>query len=196
MLYRLLLLIAALTIVISCQTPPDPVPKEEPVVVVEPQPEPEPEPVPEPEPEPEPEIVEDPSVPIEVPEDVYNRAFDEVNAVIEQLNEIISDGDFDAWLDYLTDDYLAYYSHPDVLEEVASQPILQQNNIRVRTLQDYFQNVVRPSRAGRRLDSLVFYSDTLVEAVTVISGESVILYLLRKVDGDWKIDTFEEPPEA
>lgn len=192
MVYRLVLMIAVILLVVSCQSTPETVAdtEEEPAVVV-----PEPEQEPEPETEP-PEVVEDPTVPIEVPENIYNQAFDEVSAVIEELNEIIGSGDFDAWQRYLTDDYKEYYSDDSVLEELSAQPRLAQENIRLRTLQDYFQHVVRPSRVGFRLESLVFYSDTLVEAITVFRGQSVILYALRKTDGEWKIDTLEEPPEA
>ncbi|MFP4549553.1 MAG: hypothetical protein ACLFNT_02010 [Spirochaetales bacterium] len=132
--------------------------------------------------------------PIEVPEEVYNRAFEEVEAVINELNAIIQRGDFDAWREYLTEDYIDYHGDPAVLSELSRQPVLAQNGIRLRSLRDYFQQVVRPSRARARLDSLVFYSDSLVEAVTVFRGESVILYLLRKTDGQWQIDTFKEPP--
>jgi len=134
--------------------------------------------------------------PIEVPEEVYNRAFEEVEAVINELNEIIQRGDFDAWREYLTRDYIDYHGDPTVLAELSQQPVLAQNGIRLRSLRDYFQQVVRPSRARARLDSLVFYSDNLVEAVTVFRSESVILYLLRKTDGQWQIDTFEEPPSG
>ena len=190
MVYRLLVLVAALFVIISCQTPPQPEVEEEAIAAV-----PEAEPVPESEPEPEPEPVEESTVPIEVPEDVYNRAFNEVSEVIEELNEIIARGDFEAWQEYLTPAYIEYHGNRDVLADLSTQPMLAQNDVRLRSLRDYFQYVVRPSRAGARLDSLVFYSDNLVEAVTVFRGQGVILYVLRKVGDEWKIDTFDEPPE-
>lgn len=171
------------------------------MVVVVPEPEPEPDPVPEPAAEPtaEPEVVvaePEPEIigPIEVPEEVYNQAFAEVEAVIERLNEIISRRQFETWKTFLTERYIEYHSDPEVLAQLSRQPILAQNNIRLRSLSDYFQDVVVPSRARARLDDLIFYSDTLVEAVTDFRGQSVILYLLRKVDGVWKIDTLETLP--
>ncbi|MFW6313739.1 MAG: hypothetical protein ACOC2N_07635 [Spirochaetota bacterium] len=197
-------LFSAITITLlfaGCATDPDPV-----VVVVD---EPEREPVPEPEPEPEgveaePEIaveepepepvVEEPTGPIEVPEHLYNQAFSEVESLIGELNEIIYRGQFETWKSYLTDRYLEYHSDPDVLRRISQQPILAQNNIKLRSLHDYFEDVVIPSRARARLDDLIFYSDSLVEAVTEFRGQRVILYLLRKIDGEWKIDTTETPP--
>ncbi len=178
----------------GCATEPEPV-----IVVVEepePTPEPEPEPAPEvvePEPEPEPEV-EEPVGPIEVPEDLYNQAFSEVEALIQELNDIIYRGQFETWKSYLTERYLEYHSDPDVLQQISKQPILAQSNVRLRSLNDYFEAVVIPSRARARLDDLIFYSDTLVEAVTEFRGQRVILYLLRKIDGEWKIDTLETLP--
>jgi hypothetical protein len=192
--------------VLGCRTPSvEPEGEAEPiepaVVAAEPEPEEAPEEVVEVEPEPDEKpvidldeeigaVVTEPE-PIDVPDVVYDQAFDEVEAVIAELNGIIYRGDFDAWLEYLTDRYRAIYSDPNVLAEVSRQPYLAQSYITVRSIEDYFEHVVRPSRpAGATLDDLVFYSDTLVEAVTTIRGEPAILYLLRKVDGEWKIDTF------
>lgn len=196
---RAVLLLLAALFIAGCAS----VPEEPPVVVVVPEPEPTPEPEPAPEPvvEPEPEVVApepepEPEItgPIEVPEEVYNQAFAEVEEVIERLNQIISRRQFETWKTFLTDRYIEYHSDPDVLAQLSRQPILAQNNIRLRSLSDYFQDVVVPSRARARLDDLIFYSDTLVEAVTDFRGQMVILYLLRKVDGTWKIDTLETLP--
>ena len=209
MIYRsgLFLILMVALLLGGCASEPEPV-----VVVIE-EPEPEPEPEPEenvsepetetepepeepavqPEPEPEPEIVtpEEPVGPIEVPTEVYNQAFSEVEAIIEELNQIIYRGEFERWKEYLTERYVEYHSNPAVLAEISRQPILAQNGIRLRNLRDYFEDVVIPSRARARLDDLIFYSDTLVEAVTEFRGQRVILYLLRKIDGNWKIDTQE-----
>ena len=128
--------------------------------------------------------------PIQVSETVYNRAFEEVETVIADLNQIIYRGDFDAWTAHLTEHYREVYSDPEVLADISRQPAMAQSGIHLHTMEDYFEHVVVPSRARARLDDLVFYSDTLVEAVSIFRGEPLILYLLRKVDGEWRIDTF------
>ena len=176
---------------------PEPQVEDDAPVTVVSEPEPEPAPVEEPPaeaPAAEAIDIEEPTTPITVPEDLYNQAFSEVEAVINELSDIIQRGDFNRWLTFLTPRYVDTYSHPEVLARLSRQPLLVQNNIRLRSLRDYFQDVVRPSRAGLRLDSLIFYSDTLVEAVTIFRGQSVTFYLLRKVNDEWKIDTFEKPP--
>ena len=193
--------VACLTVILlsaGCQTAPhaEPEAESELPVITEAVPEPEPEPEPEPQP-----VVELPAPVaeredlrrIEVPADLYNRAFEEVRGVIDDLNSIIQRGDYRTWLTYLTERYVEVYSDPEVLSRLSTEPILQQSNVTLRSLQDYFSRVVVPSRARARLDDLVFYSDTLVEAVSEFRGQQVILYLLRKVDGAWKIDTFEKP---
>ena len=200
--YRLLVFIVCVMLAtVGCVSPPedpvvDPITEPEPVPEPEPEPEPDPDPEPEPAPEPEPEPEPEPATegPIEVSEDVYQQAFSEVEAVIEELNSIISRRQFSIWTTFLTEEYVAYYSNPQVLEDLSRNAILAQNNIRLRSLMDYFENVVVPSRASARLDDLIFYTDTLVEAVTIFRGQSVILYELRKIDGEWKIDTLQEVP--
>ena len=170
---------------------PDPVPDIEPEPEPEPEiePEPEPEPEPEVEPEPEPDIPEDPE-PIEVSEEVYEHTFSEVELVIQELNDIIHRGDYRRWRTYLTDHYIDTMSSPEILAEVSQSPILRRNKIVLRDLEGYFRYVVVPSRARSRLDELVFYSDTIVEALTERDGVLYLLYDLRSVDGQWKIDIF------
>lgn len=201
MVHRWALLIFIALLFSACQTvsdvgdsPAEPEPVEPETAVTKPQPPGDGPEVAETEKEEPPQKAEIPTVPIEVPEEVYNRAFEEVEAVINELNEIIQRGDYEAWRDYLTQDYIDYHSHPSVLSSLSDRPVLAQNGVELRNLRDYFQHVVRPSRARARLDSLVFYSDTLVEAVSVFLGQSVIFYVLQKTDGQWKIDTFEVPP--
>ena len=135
--------------------------------------------------------------PIEVPPELYQRSFEEVQAVIANLNQIMDRRDYEMWAKHLTDRYTRYFRHPDVLADLSRQPFLAHTNTKLESIRDYFEKVVAPSRARARLDGLVFYSDSLVEAVTEYRGQLVILYLLRKIDGEWKIDTRETlPPEA
>ena len=146
-------------------------------------PEPEPEPAPEPEPEEEPEN-------IEVSEELYDQTFTEVEETINELNEIIADRDFQAWQNYLTSGYRRTYSDPDVLEQRSQSAVLVRNDITLETLEDYFRFVVVPSRANARLDDLVFIDEETVEAIMEVNEQRYLLYLLKKIDDRWKIDTF------
>jgi len=159
----------------------EPAPKAPPV---EAPPAPEPaEPEPQPEPEPEPTV-------IEISEELYDRTFDEVEAVISELNAIVRNKDFQSWTSYLTERYVTYYSNPAVLEQQSKRPILEQNNVQLLTLNDYFEHVFVPSRANLRLDDMVFLESDTVEAIMIIQDQRYVLYLLKQVGDRWKIDTF------
>lgn len=136
------------------------------------------------------EVVEEIVEPIEVSEELYVQTFTEVETTISELNEIISRGDFSAWQYYLTPEYRMTYSDPDVLRQSSQSSVLIRNNIILRSLEDYFNYVVVPSRSNARLDDLVFLDETTVEAIMVINEQRYLLYLLKKSDDRWKIDTF------
>ncbi|MCG8478610.1 MAG: hypothetical protein MI724_05915 [Spirochaetales bacterium] len=166
----------------------------EPVAVVESEPEPiaEPELV-EPEPNNEESIVleeiDDPG-PIEVSEELYDQTFTEVEMTIAELNQIVADRNFDQWQRYLTEGYRRTYSDPDVLARSSQATILLRNNIRLRSLEDFFRYVVVPSRSNARLDDLVFRDEETVEAIMEVGDQRYLLYLLKKEGDRWKIDIF------
>lgn len=189
----------------SCSTTEQPV-QEEPVEEKTPPPQPkeqkpeEPEKPEEPQEKEEPVTAEEPKSEretvegenYEVTEEVYKRAFDDIEDLIAKLNSIIEKRDYETWLEYITDGYEDKYSDPDVLEEKSSQPTLQKYDIELDSLRDYFLYVVVPSRAEARLDDIIFLDDNHVKAVMKINDHEVILYLLEKVNDTWKICTREE----
>ncbi len=166
-------------------------PVEEPQETEEPEKEPEPEQKPEEE-EVLPEVEEKSEDEYQVSEEVYKQTFDDVESLIKELNEIIKRKDYSTWLTYLTREYREKYSNPEVLEEVSNQPTLQKYDIKLNSLKDYFIYVVAPSRANAKLDDLVFEDENHVKAIMEIKGNRVILYLLEKVSGQWKIAPKEE----
>lgn len=147
----------------------------------------------EPEPADLPTAVDEPAVEpsangdFEVTEELYEQTFEEVERVISRLNEIISVGDYEAWLEYLTPEYIEAITAPENLAELNASPLLQRNNIIVEDLQDYFEYVVVPSRANLRLDDLEFIDDNTVQAIMIVRDRRAILYLLRRLNGDWRI---------
>ncbi len=128
--------------------------------------------------------------PIEVSKEVYSKTFSAVEKVIEDLNKIISARNFEAWKSYLTPQYTEEMSMPSTLQKLSDSPILKRNNIVLKSLDDYFQYVVAPSRSNARLDDLVFLDKNTVEAIMVVRGQRVILYQLENRDGKWKIGLF------
>ena len=126
----------------------------------------------------------------EVTEEVYEQTFEEVEQTIARLNTIIQQRDFQAWKSYLTDEYEQEYSDPETLAEWSESPLLQRNEITLRSLEDFFTYVVVPSRSNARLDDLEFVDENTVEAYMNVRGRRALLYLLENEDGVWKIDSY------
>ena len=84
---------------------------------------------------------------LQVTQEVYDQTFEEIEQTIEQLNDIVRRGDFDAWQDFLSEDYLRFTSDQRFLTNVSSSPILQKQDITLKSLEDYFVHVVVPSRS-------------------------------------------------
>jgi hypothetical protein len=180
---------AAVCFAVSCSSGPQPKPQiaaaPEPVVA----PSPEPAPVAAPEPDVKPIEQATPAFdPTKVTEEVKTATFVDVRALIDSLNQIIRRQDYDAWLSYLTADYIAYYSDPSILAKYSEYPIIKRKGIKLSTLKDYFVNVVYPSRQNDKVDDIEFVREDLIKAITVSSkGERNILYMLEKHGDAWKI---------
>ena len=125
-----------------------------------------------------------------VTEELYKRTFEDINDVIEKLNTIIKNNEYDTWLTYLTDSYITETCKPDYLVKWQRDPRLIEKNITLRTLKDYFIYVVVPTRSQAKLDKIEFLDDTRVYAYTVFKGEQYLLYNLVKGDEGWKIDFY------
>jgi hypothetical protein len=120
-------------------------------------------------------------------EELKKRTFDEVQAVIDSLDTIIAAGDYARWLDFLTADYVGSRSSEAFLKDASSAAVLKKNNIELKTLGDYFQNVVVRSHLHATLADITFVDATHVKAYTRIQGKLYILYYLVHEDGRWKI---------
>jgi len=196
---------AAVVLAFSCATPPEPEepqtstetgtgapekaaeePQTEPVLAAEETEsvsdnEPEPEAVPDVEPQDAAEEV------FSVSEEVFSETFEDIRNLIDELNAIIRDENYDRWLRYLTETYKTHFSSATVLKENSEQPLLKKYNIQLSTLRDYFVHVVVPSRSNARLDDLVFIDNEHVKAIMIFNDKRTILYQLEKSDQGWKI---------
>jgi hypothetical protein len=156
-------------------------PPPEPLVPQEPPPPPPTEPGP-PEPAPKPEF--------SVTTEVYNRTFDEIRAVIDELNRHIAGGEYEGWLEHLTQNYVRETSRPEFLDKWRDDPELKQRGIVLRTLKDFFVYRVVPTRTTAKLDEIEFVDDEHVYAFTVLRGEKYLLYSLVKTAEGWKVDFY------
>jgi hypothetical protein len=129
----------------------------------------------------------EPAAQFVVTEEVYQKTFEEIEGVIAELNAIIRARDFARWERRLTAAYRERTSSPAYLAEVSQSAALKKNGVTLRSLEDYFTQVVVPSRSSVKLDQLAFVDATHVKAITIIQGEAYILYWLVREDGTWDI---------
>jgi hypothetical protein len=122
-----------------------------------------------------------------VSEEIYSRTFEEIGDFIRNLNQIIRDEDFQTWLSYLSEDYIRTTSDPAFLREQSEMPLLKQNNVELTSLEDYFFYVVVPSRNQAQLDKIEFLDENHVKAISIVRSTRVVLFLLVREQGSWKI---------
>ncbi|MDR2177361.1 MAG: hypothetical protein LBP20_04895 [Treponema sp.] len=128
-----------------------------------------------------------------VSEEVHNTTKIDIREFIKNLNEIIRRGNFKAWINCLDKSYLDKLSSREFLDTVSQSPKLKSREEPLKNLEDYFINVVIPSRANAssRVDDIDIEIITEEEKVwafrTASNGQRQRLYELKKVDGIWKI---------
>ncbi len=169
----------------SCTSAPEPEqpaeepqPIEEPAVVEEPL-------QPEPEEQSEPAVTEEETY--EVSQELYEQTFDEIEALIMELNSVISKKQYTRWLSYLSNTYKQTYNSREKLDEINQYAQLKDNGIVLTDLKGYFDWVVVPSRSQATLDEIVFVGEDQVIAYSSFNGKRAKLYELERIDGEWKI---------
>jgi hypothetical protein len=126
--------------------------------------------------------------PATIPKEVFDSTKSDVQTLIEEINGIIRDKDFNAWVSYLGQDYREALSDEAFLKHVSESNVLKKQKITLRTLGDYFMHVVVPSRTKDRVDDIEFIGQNRVKAFTVNSkGQKLRLYDLEKTASGWKI---------
>lgn len=197
---------------------PEPVPLPPPVVeerepeievvsepVVEPEPEPEPEPVVEKEPEPVVEKKEPPAPPPKpepAPDDEYLRSVgdvsvsldtfiddkDQVLQIISELDEIMKDKNFKAWLNYVDEASISYWRLRKNLQK-AEKKLPGKGLIKLQDLQKYFEYVFIPARKGKNITEIRYISDKYIKAVQVQEGQpDIVCYYFNKINGKWLVN--------
>jgi hypothetical protein len=120
-------------------------------------------------------------------DELYRTTFRDVQDVVAAITRIIAAGDYDGWLPYLTADYVASRSSKEFLTDASSAAVLQKNGIVLKSLKDYFNNVVVRSHLQATLDDIQFLDETHVKALALVQGTPVVLYYLVHENGRWKV---------
>ena len=174
------LLFLPLLLLLACKTSPQVVEKppaviaiaEEPVIVMEP---------------------EEQSVGYSASQELHDRTLAEVQLFIENLNVTISNKNYNEWRAALSDEFFAEISSPEFLRRQNESQLLKARNIQLKTPNDYFLQVVVPSRVNvnSHVDDIELIDANNVKAYSLgtVSGktERLRLFELTKVGNEWKI---------
>jgi hypothetical protein len=122
----------------------------------------------------------------------HDSTLDEVQSFMRNLNDIISKKNYNAWKAVLSQNYYNEISSAQFLKQISDSPAMKTRNIVLRTPEDYFTNVVVPSRANSRVDDIEFIGTNRVKAFTVTKNnrgeeQRLVLYDLEKVNNSWLI---------
>ena len=120
-------------------------------------------------------------------DELYRTTFREVQQVVAAITLLVSAGDYEGWLSYLTADYVDSRSSTEFLADASKAPVLKKNGIVLKSLRDYFNNVVVRSHLQATLDDIQFLDETHVKAIALVQGTPVILYYLMHENGRWKV---------
>jgi len=131
--------------------------------------------------------------PANVSHEYYSSIRNEVRHFIENLNVIVHNSNYNAWLLSLSQEYIDQHSSPDFLHEQSQSPLLRMSNRVLHSLNDYFIYVFVPSRTriNIRIEDvdIEFITEHRVRAFITREGdgEREILYTLEEIDDIWKI---------
>ncbi len=109
----------------------------------------------------------------------------EILAIIDNLDTVMKNKDFKAWLNYLDDESIRYYSQKSNLQKASKR--LPIRGLKLNSLEDYFNYVFITSRKGTHIDEIRYETESKVRAVQVTKKETLIYYDFIRVDGKWKL---------
>jgi hypothetical protein len=135
-----------------------------------------------------------------VTQEMYDSTLAEVKHFVENLNSFIRNKNFEGWKNALSDDLLARISSPEFLAQTSESNLLRSRKVVLKTVNDYFLEVVVPARSNSRVDEIeftatdrvkVFYKEERVKKgennTTSTEIRRLRLYELVKKSDTWKI---------
>jgi hypothetical protein len=134
---------------------------------------------------------------VTITQEMYDETLAEVRLFVESLNTIIRNKNYAAWKNTLSDEFFDQISSQEFLAKASEAAVLKARKIVLKTPNDYFLQVVVPSRSQSQVDEIEFVDIHTVKVYFVdavkkdnqLTGETrrLRLYELRKTDNTWKI---------
>ena len=135
-----------------------------------------------------------------ISQEMYDFTLAEVKHFVDGLNSLILKKDYEGWKASLSDQLFTRISSPDFLATASEAAVLKSRKIVLKTPNDYFLQVVVPSRSNSRVDEIEF---TAADRVKVFYREERVrknenntstnevrrlrLYELIRIGDTWKI---------
>lgn len=107
---------------------------------------------------------------------------------IQELNVIMKDKRYSAWLNYIDKNSIDYWSQKRNLATASKQ--LPIKGIQLKSLEDYFKYLFIPSRMGRQIDEIRYISSTSIKAIQVgkQSNDIIVFYNFKKINDEWFVE--------
>ena len=135
-----------------------------------------------------PPVPEETFDPAKISQEVFDSTKVDVQRFIGNLSRIIRGKDFNSWKALLSPSYVALISSPEFLKVTSELPRLKTQNIVLQSPQDYFNQVVVPSRANDHVEDIEFVSQNRIKAFTINEkGQRLRLYELENTGNNWLI---------
>ena len=121
--------------------------------------------------------------------DITKKTFEDdkaaIMATIDELSSIMAGGRYEAWLKFIDEESIRYWSNPKNLQRASK--MLPVKGLRMNSLRDYFTYIFVPSRKGRKVDEIRYDSKTDVKAVQVSKDTDIIYYYFNKIGNKWLV---------
>ncbi len=122
---------------------------------------------------------------VNVSKDTFENDKKLVLSTIDELAIVMKDRNYRAWLSYIDDESIDYWSRPVNLRK--AQKKLPIKGLQLRSLEDYFKFVFIPSRKESAVDEIRYVSQTYVKAIAVKDEQEVVYYYFNKIGDKWMV---------
>jgi hypothetical protein len=145
------------------------------------------------------EEVSAPNSSLKISQEMYDFTLAEVKLFVDDLNAMIQKKDYNGWKAALSDEFFGRISSPEFLASASESAILKSRKIVLKTPNDYFLQVVVPSRSNSKVDEIEFTAIDRVKVfyleerrrnennTTTTESRRLRLYELIKIDDTWKV---------
>jgi hypothetical protein len=122
---------------------------------------------------------------VSIPHEQYVTDKEQIMNIIERLDKIMKNKDYQNWISYVSPNSIQYWSNTTNLKKASL--MLPIKGIELNSLRDYFYFIFLPSRQGREIDQIKYLTPELVKAVQTIDSRDIVFYHFEKINNEWKI---------